>query len=282
MNGVPVRLGAVARVDRGVEDDSTIVRSNGLTAVGIAVQRQSQSNTIAISNAVKAELDRLNTQLPEGMQIFIGSDDAVFVSASIKEVVTALGISLVLVVLVILLFLRSLRATLIPAITIPVALIGCFSLIYLLGFSLNVLTLLALLLAIGLVVDDAIVMLENIERRLAAGESKLQAAVRGSRQVTFAILATSITLVSVFIPISFLQGAAGKLFTEFGFVLASAVVISTFVALSACPALASKILKAREGVTADEHTMPISWRRASVIDTSRSSHGLKRSTMNER
>ena len=256
MNGVPIRLGAVARVETGVEDDSTIVRSNGLTAVGVAVQRQSQANTIAISNAVKAELARLNAQLPEGMQIIVGSDDAVFVSASIKEVVTALAISLVLVVLVILLFLRSLRATLIPAITIPIALIGCFSLIYLLGFSLNVLTLLALLLAIGLVVDDAIVMLENIERRLAAGETALQASVRGSRQVTFAILATSITLVAVFVPISFLQGAAGKLFTEFGFVLAAAVLISTFVALSACPALASKILKARAGVDADEMAMP--------------------------
>jgi len=256
MNGVPIRLGAVARVETGVEDDSTIVRSNGLTAVGVAVQRQSQANTIAISNAVKAELARLNAQLPEGMQIIVGSDDAVFVSASIKEVVTALAISLVLVVLVILLFLRSLRATLIPAITIPIALIGCFSLIYLLGFSLNVLTLLALLLAIGLVVDDAIVMLENIERRLAAGETALQASVRGSRQVTFAILATSITLVAVFVPISFLQGAAGKLFTEFGFVLAAAVLISTFVALSACPALASKILKARAGVEADEMAMP--------------------------
>jgi multidrug efflux pump len=247
--GAAIRLGDVARVNTGVEDDSTIVRANGLTAIGIAVQRQSQSNTIAISNAVKAELARLNEQLPEGMQIFVGSDDAVFVSASIKEVVTALAISLVLVVLVILVFLRSVRATLIPAITIPVSLIGCFSLIYILGFSLNVLTLLALLLAIGLVVDDAIVMLENIERRLASGETRLQAAVRGSRQVTFAILATSITLIAVFVPISFLQGAAGKLFTEFGFVLASAVVISTFVALSACPALASKILKAREGVS---------------------------------
>ena len=118
------------------------------------------------------------------------------------------------------------------------------------------LTLLALLLAIGLVVDDAIVMLENIERRLAAGETALQASVRGSRQVTFAILATSITLVAVFVPISFLQGAAGKLFTEFGFVLAAAVLISTFVALSACPALASKILKARAGVEADEMAMP--------------------------
>ncbi len=254
--GAPIRLGDVSRVDKGVEDDSTIVRSNGLTAVGISVQRQSQSNTIAISNAVKAELARLNPQLPEGMQIIVGSDDAVVVAASIEEVVKALGLSLILVILVMLLFLRSWRATLIPAITIPIALIGCFSLIYILGFSLNVLTLLALLLAIGLVVDDAIVMLENIERRLAGGETLLQAAVRGSRQVTFAILATSITLIAVFVPISFLQGAAGKLFTEFGFVLASAVVISTFVALSACPALASKILKARSDISADEQAMP--------------------------
>ncbi len=254
--GVPIRLGDVARVEKGVEDDSTIVRSNGLNAIGIAVLRQSQSNTIAISNAVREQLDTLNAQLPEGMQIFVGSDDAVFVSASIKEVLIALGLSLILVVLVILLFLRSVRATLIPAITIPVSLIGCFFLIYLLGFSLNVLTLLALLLAIGLVVDDAIVMLENIERRLARGETRLQAAVHGARQVTFAILATSVTLIAVFVPISFLQGAAGKLFTEFGFVLASAVIISTFVALSACPALASKILKARDDVSPDELQQP--------------------------
>ncbi len=268
LGGYPVRLGQIARVEKGVGDDSTIVRANGLNAIGISVLRQSQSNTIAISNAVRAELDRLNPQLPEGMKIFVGSDDAVFVKASIKEVLIALGLSLVLVVLVILLFLRSVRATLIPAITIPVSLIGCFFLIYLLGFSLNVLTLLALLLAIGLVVDDAIVMLENIERRLANGETRLQAAVRGSRQVTFAILATSVTLIAVFIPISFLQGAAGQLFTEFGFVLASAVTISTFVALSACPALASKILKPRAGVSADEHAVPegraYRWYRSAV------------------
>jgi multidrug efflux pump len=268
VDGYPVRLGAIARVEKGVEDESTIVRSNGLTAIGIAVLRQSQSNTIAISNAVRTELDKLNTLLPEGMQIFVGSDDAVFVKASIKEVLIALGLSLCLVVLVILLFLRSIRATLIPAITIPVSLIGCFFLIYLLGFSLNVLTLLALLLAIGLVVDDAIVMLENIERRLAMGETRLQAAVRGSRQVTFAIIATSVTLIAVFIPISFLQGAAGRLFTEFGFVLASAVVISTFVALSACPALASRILKPRTGIAVDDHVQPegriYRWYRSAV------------------
>ncbi len=245
MDGYPIRLSAIARVESGVEDDSAIVRNNGIPAIGIAVIRQSQANTIAISQAVRAEIARLNDVLPEGMSISVGSDDAIFVAASIREVLIALSLSLVLVVLVILLFLRSVRATLIPAITIPVSLIGCFFLIYILGFSLNVLTLLALLLAIGLVVDDAIVMLENIERRLAMGESKLQAAVFGARQVTFAIIATSVTLIAVFIPISFLKGAAGRLFTEFGFVMASAVLISTFVALSACPALASIILKAR-------------------------------------
>ncbi|MCB1471464.1 MAG: efflux RND transporter permease subunit [Rhodobiaceae bacterium] len=250
--GYPIRLASIADVRVGVEDESTAVRNNGDVAVGIAVIRQSQANTIAISNAVRDEIERLNNVLPAGMQISIGSDDALFVAASISEVVKALAISLALVVLVILLFLRSLRATLIPAITIPVSLIGCFFLIWMLGFSINVLTLLALLLAIGLVVDDAIVLLENIERRLATGESKLKASVLGSRQVTFAIIATSVTLIAVFIPISFLKGAAGRLFIEFGFVMASAVAISTFVALSACPALASKILKSGTAMSEEE------------------------------
>ena len=250
--GFPIRLATIADVQPGVEDDSTIVRNNGDVAVGIAVQRQSQSNTIKISNAVRAEIERLREVLPPGMDISVGSDDALFVAASIREVATALAISLVLVILVILLFLRSVRATLIPAITIPVSLSGCFFLIWVLGFSINVLTLLALILAIGLVVDDAIVLLENIERRLATGESKLKASVLGSRQVTFAIIATSVTLIAVFVPISFLKGAAGRLFTEFGFVMASAVVISTFVSLTACPALAAKILKSGAAMSEDE------------------------------
>lgn len=243
IGGYPVRIDAVADVKKGVEDDSTIVRSNGNPAIGIAVIRQSQANTLAISQAVRAEIAKMQSQLPEGMNIRVSSDDAIFVGASIREVVIALSISLALVVAVILLFLRSFRATLIPAITIPVSLIGCFLLIWLLGFSINVLTLLALILAIGLVVDDAIVVLENISRRISLGETRLQAAIFGSRQVTFAVLATSVTLIAVFVPISFLKGAAGRLFIEFGFVMASAVIISTFVALTACPALASKILK---------------------------------------
>ncbi|MEL7204875.1 MAG: efflux RND transporter permease subunit [Pseudomonadota bacterium] len=240
--GYPVRLGDVARVEAGVANETTIVRTNGTDAVGIAVLRKSQSNTLAISRAVREEIDRVTPDLPPGMEIIVGSDDALFVGASIREVLIALSISLGLVVLVILIFLRSARATLIPAVVIPVSLIGCFILIGAWGFSLNTLTLLALLLAIGLVVDDAIVVLENIQRRIENGESPLVAALRGSEQVTFAVIATSMTLIAVFVPLSFMPGQVGRLFVEFGWVLAGTVGISTFVALTACPALASRIL----------------------------------------
>jgi multidrug efflux pump len=242
--GYPVRLGDVARIEPGVADDSTIVRTNGTEAVGLSVLRQSQSNTLAISNAVRAEIAALAPTLPEGMTIIVNSDDALFVGASIREVVAALFISLALVVGVILVFLRSLRATLVPAITIPVALIGTFLLIGLWGFSLNTLTLLALLLAIGLVVDDAIVVLENIQRRIEEGETVIVASLKGARQVTFAVIATSLTLIAVFVPLSFMPGQVGRLFVEFGWVMAGTVAISTFVALTACPALASKVLRA--------------------------------------
>ena len=241
--GHPVRLGDVAQVERGVADDEVIVRANGAAAVGLQVLRQSQANTMAISKAVRAEVRALEPTLPAGMKIIVGSDDALFIASSIREVLIALGISMALVILVILAFLRSLRTTLVPAVTIPVALIGSIALIAAFGFSINVLTLLALLLAIGLVVDDAIVVLENIKRRVDDGETPLVAAVRGTRQVTFAVLATSVTLIAVFVPISFLGGQVGRLFSEFGLVLAAAVVISTFVALSLCPMIASRVLK---------------------------------------
>jgi len=245
VDGYPVRIGDVATVERGVEDDNTIVRANGQPAVGLQVIRQSQANTMAISDAVRAAIADMNSTLPTGMQIIVGSDDALFIAASIREVLIALCISLALVVLVILAFLRSFRATLVPAVTIPVALVGCLSLVSAFGFSINVLTLLALLLAIGLVVDDAIVVLENIQRRTDAGETPLVAAVRGTRQVTFAVLATSVTLIAVFVPISFLGGQVGRLFSEFGLVMAGAVVISTFVALSLCPMIASRVVTRR-------------------------------------
>ena len=243
--GYPVRLGDVAVVERGVEDDEVIVRANGTPAIGLQVIRQSQANTMAISTAIRVEIDRLGPTLPEGMTIIVGSDDALFIAASMREVMIALSISLTLVVLVMLLFLRSLRATLVPAITIPVSLIGSLSLIAAFGFSINVLTLLALILAIGLVVDDAIVVLENIQRRADGGETPLVAAVRGTRQVTFAVLATSVTLIAVFVPISFFGGQVGRLFSEFGLVMAAAVVISTFVALSLSPMIAARVIRGR-------------------------------------
>lgn len=236
-DGYPIRLGDVARVELGSEDESTFVRSDGRTSVGISVLRQSQSNIIQISNAVRTELDALRPTLPPGMELLIGSDEAIFIRATIKEVLTALGIAVVLVVLVIFAFLLSPRATVVPAVTIPVAVIGSFSLILLLGFSINVLTLLALILAIGLVVDDAIVMLENIQRRIDEGLPPVAASVLGAKQVTFAVIATSLTLIAVFVPLSFMEGAVGRLFVEFGLVLAATVVISTFVALTLCPAL---------------------------------------------
>ena len=243
IGGYPVRLADIARVEQGAEDDSTIVRSNGVGAIGLGVLRQSNANTIRIADAIEAELEAIRPNLPEGMTIAVGSNDALFIQQSIKEVLRALLIAMVLVVLVIFSFLASLRATLVPAVTIPVAVVGTFIGIAALGFSINVLTLLALILAIGIVVDDAIVVLENVQRRIDQGEAPLVAGVRGTRQVTFAVIATSLTLIAVFVPLSFMQGQVGRLFTEFGFVLAIAVVISTFVALSLCPMLCTQWLK---------------------------------------
>ncbi|MEZ5589225.1 MAG: efflux RND transporter permease subunit [Gammaproteobacteria bacterium] len=254
VDGYPIRLGDVARVVRGVEDDQTMVRSDGKNAVGLSVIRQSQSNTVSISDRIRAQLERLRPTLPEGMSIDISSDDAIFIKASIREVLQTLAIAVAVVISVILLFLASFRAALVPAVTIPVAVIGSFIGIYALGFSLNILTMLALILAIGLVVDDAIVVLENIQRRIALGEPPLVAGYLGTRQVTFAVLATSAVLIAVFVPLSFLQGEVGRLFTEFGLVLAVTVIISTFVALTLCAMLCTKVLRAN----ASEHG-PSAW-----------------------
>lgn len=238
----PIRLADVARVELGVENDDGQMRANGETAVGLGVIRQSKANTVAVSDAVRAEIERVNAVLPEGMQLRINADESLFIRASIREVIVSLGIAMVLVVLVIQVFLRNWRATLIPAVTIPVSLIGAFAGLAMLGFTLNVLTLLALILAIGLVVDDAIVMLENIQRRMDEGEPPLVAAWRGARQVSFAIVATTAVLVAVFVPISFMGGDVGRLFGEFGFTLSAAVIVSSVVALSLAPMLCSRWL----------------------------------------
>ena len=242
VDGYPIRLGEIARVELGVENDNSRLRAQGQTAIGLGIVRQSRANTVAVSDLVQAELEEIRPTLPSGMQLSVNYDESIFIRASIREVLITLGIAVALVILVIFFFLRSVRATLIPAFTIPVAIIGAFIALSALGFSINVLTLLALILAIGLVVDDAIVMLENIQRRIDDGEPRLTAAWNGARQVAFAIVATTLTLISVFIPISFMGGNVGRLFTEFGFTLAAAVIFSSLVALTLAPMLCSKWL----------------------------------------
>jgi multidrug efflux pump len=241
-DGYPIRLSELAKVEPGVEDDRSLVRTNGENSITLRIIRQSRANTLAVSAGVRAELERIRPQLPDGVRMIVATDDALFIQASIDEVVVTLLIAVGVVVLVIFAFLYSLRATLIPALTIPVSIIGAFMLLAALGFSINLLTLLALILAIGLVVDDAIVVLENAQRRVDHGEPPLVAAYRGTRQVTFAVLATSAVLVAVYVPLSLLGGEIGKLFQEFGLVLAAAVTISTFVALSLTPMLCSQLL----------------------------------------
>ncbi|PDS75959.1 efflux RND transporter permease subunit [Rhizobium sp. L43] len=237
-----VRLGDVATVTLGPRDGETALRSNGKPGIGLGIIRQAQSNTLNISTGIKAAVDQLSKTLPEGTTIAITSDDAVFIQGAIHEVVLALVLAAVIVTAVIYLFLRDWRATLIPAVSMPVALIGTLAAIYMVGFSINILTLLAIVLATGLVVDDAIVVLENIVRRRAEGMGPRAAAVLGTREVFFAVIATTATLAAVFIPLSFLPGQVGGLFREFGFVLAFSVGLSSIVALTLCPMLASRML----------------------------------------
>ncbi|UXS96747.1 efflux RND transporter permease subunit [Agrobacterium tumefaciens] len=250
-----IRLRDVATVMLGADDESTSLRSNGVQGVGLGVIRQAQSNTLNISTGVKAAVEAMSTNLPQGTRIVVTSDDAVFIEGALHEVELALGLSALIVVVVLYLFLRDWRATLIPAITMPVALIGTIIAIYMVGFSINILTLLAIVLATGLVVDDAIVVLENIVRRRAEGMGPRAAAVLGTQEVFFAVIATTATLAAVFIPLSFLPGQLGGLFREFGFVLAFAVGLSSIVALTLCPMLASRMLK--DGLK--EPTGPLAW-----------------------
>ncbi|ABI76028.1 AcrB/AcrD/AcrF family protein [Hyphomonas neptunium ATCC 15444] len=242
--GYLVRLGDIARVERGTVDDRTMFRGNGEPMVGLGIVKQSTANTVDVAKGAKALAAELNTTLPEGMQLYLSFDSSVFIEASIREVWTTLAIAVVLVTLVIFLFLGSFRTTIIPAITVPVSVIATFIVLYALGFTLNLLTLLALVLAIGLLVDDAIVVLENIHRRMQEEhESPLVAAFNGARQVGFAVIATTMVLMAVFIPITLMEGNTGRLFTEFAVTIAAAVAFSSFVALTLSPMLASKILK---------------------------------------
>ena len=247
-DGYLVRLGDVARVEKGTEEDRTFFRGNGIPQVGLGVVRQSTANLLDVARAAKREMEVLGPSLPEGMEFKQSYDSSIFVEGAVNEVYKTLFIAVGLVVLAIFLFLGSVRAMLVPAVTVPVCLIATFIALYALDFSINLLTLLALVLAIGLVVDDAIVMLENIHRRIdQLSETPLVAAYRGARQVGFAIVATTAVLVAVFVPIAFLQGDVGRLFSEFALTMAAAVVFSSVVALTLAPALASKVLRESEG-----------------------------------
>ncbi|MFN3292000.1 MAG: efflux RND transporter permease subunit, partial [Gemmobacter sp.] len=239
-----IRLGDVAQVSLGPALGESILRANGQAGVGLGIIRAAQSNTLSISEAVTRAVEELRPILPPDVSLTITSDDATFVSGAVNEVVLTLMLSTAIVVAVIFVFLRDVRATLIPALSMPVALIGTLAAVYLAGFSINILTLLALVLATGMVVDDAIVVLENIVRRRAEGMGARAAAVLGTRQVFFAVVTTTATLAAVFVPLSFLPGKAGGLFREFGFTLAMAVLLSSVVALTLCPVLASRILRA--------------------------------------
>lgn len=236
----PVRIGDVATVSFAPAEAVNYVRLNGRTVINLGVVRQAQSNTVSIAEGVRRVVAQMNAKFKD-LTVQITRDDSKFIQGAIHEVLISLLLAVLIVITVIALFVRQFRAALIPAATIPIALIGTVAAIWLLGFSLNLITLLALVLAAGLVVDDAIVVLENIQRLRGQGIASRAAAVLGTRQVFFAVVATTATLISVFLPISFLPSTAGRLFTEFGVVLAITVCISSFVALTLCPMLASKL-----------------------------------------
>ncbi len=236
-----VRLREVARVELGAEDERNLSRSNGKTAVSLGVTQQSKANTVEVSHAVRERIEQIRPTLPETMQLAINFDRATFIEESIHEVYLALGISLCMVLIVIYFFLGTLRATLIPAVVVPISLLASFIVMAALGFSLNVLTLLGLVLAIGLVVDDAIVVLENIYRRIEEGQQPLLAALDGSKEIAFAVIATTLVLVAAFVPISYMQGDIGRLFGEFGITVAAAVLFSALVALTLTPMMTSRL-----------------------------------------
>jgi multidrug efflux pump len=242
-----VRLSDVAEVALGAQDERTAVRYNGQPAIGLGIVKQSKASTLDVANAVISDLPELTKLLPDGMRLDVAYNSATFIKESISEVNETLFLAIILVVIVILLFLKSFRATIIPTFAIPTSIIGAFAVAFFLGFTINILTLLALVLAIGLVVDDAIVVLENIYRHMEMGKTRWRAAIDGSKEIGFAVLATTISLVAVFVPLAFLQGNVGRLFNEFGITVAAAVLISGFVALTLTPMLASRMLKPLHG-----------------------------------
>jgi multidrug efflux pump len=238
-----VRLGDIARVELGAERDERTFRGNGKPIIGLGVVKQSKGNTLAVANAVKAEMERIRSTLPESMELLASYDSSVFIDKAIDEVYFTLAVAMALVVLVLYLFLGNIKTVLVPAVTVPVCIIASFWVLSITGVSINLITLLGLVMAIGLVVDDAIVVLENIYRRVEEGEPGLVAAYRGARQVGFAVIATTLVLIGVFVPIMFLTGNVGRLFGELAITMSAAVAFSSLVALTLCPMLCSKLVR---------------------------------------
>ncbi len=243
VNGFPVKIRDIARVEEGAADERSRVRLNGRNAISAGVIRQATANPLELSQGVRDMIPRLQQDLPPDVGIDIANDNSAFIDRSVKNVYRTIAEAVILVALVIFVFLRTLRASIIPIVTIPVSLIGTFAMMALAGFTINTLTLLALVLAIGLVVDDAIVMLENIYRHIEEGLDPFSAAIKGAREIGFAVITMTLTLVAVYAPLAFTPGRTGRLFVEFALALAGAVVVSGFVALTLTPMMCSKLLR---------------------------------------
>ncbi len=244
-NGHLVRLGDLARVEIAPETLRDSFAADGKSAVGIGISRQSTANTLAVIEGAKAVMEELRPNLPAGMELVVLRDSSVFIEAAVHEVRLSLVLACILVIAIVFLFLGSVRAALVPAVTVPISLIAAFTVMYALGFSVNLLTLLALVLSIGILVDDSIIVLENIHRRIEDGEPPLLAAYRGASEVAFAVIASTLVLVAVFVPISLMGGDTGRLFTEFAFAMAAAIAFSGVVALTLSPMMCSKMLRPR-------------------------------------
>jgi multidrug efflux pump len=243
VNGFPVKIRDVARVEEGAADERSLVRLNGRRAIGTGVIRQATANPLTLSQGVREMIPKLKSDLPPDISIDIANDNSLFIDRSVRNVYRTIGEAILLVALVIFIFLRTVRASIIPIVTIPVSLIGAFALMALFGFTINTLTLLALVLAIGLVVDDAIVMLENIFRHIEEGLDPFSASIKGAREIGFAVITMTLTLVAVYAPLAFTPGRTGRLFVEFALALAGAVLVSGFVALTLTPMMCSKLLR---------------------------------------
>src|SRR5688572_24898899 len=254
-DGHLVRLGEVAQVEIASRDTNRIFRTNGALTTGFGIIKASTANTVEVLDAVKAEVDQVNAELPEGMRLITSGDESLYIRAAIEEIYWTIGITTVLVGFVIFVFLGSVRATLIPLVTIPICLVATFSVLSMFGYSINLVTLLALALSIGLVVDDAIVVLENAHRRIEDGEAPLLAAFNGTRQVAFAVIATTVVLVSVFAPVAFLRDSIGRVFAELAVTIAAAVIFSAVLALSLSPMMCSKLLRSSTKESKLTHTL---------------------------